>query len=238
MAGNDDLIARLLSKKYTREAWDEPHGAYDQPCDADDYGAEESFVNPAGPDAAREIERLRTALAERDATIERLKAGKEAAATEIVRLVKERDEAHANHQWAQARLEHSEARAETAERERDEARAEVERLKLRLRDAFNLGHSMGELLPCPFCGASDVLLDDAPAFATIYCENCGAEGAPSLDPNEAAAAWNRRSDHAGLISGLKEAEKIAYRAAMRFDTHSAVLAIRARIAALETEEGK
>ena len=72
MARNDDLIARLHAKKYTREAWDEPHGAYDQPCDADDYGAEESFVNPAGPDAAREIGRLRTALAERDATIERL----------------------------------------------------------------------------------------------------------------------------------------------------------------------
>ena len=43
---------------------------------------------------------------------------------------------------------------------------------------------------------------------------------------------------AGLIAGLREAEKIAYRAAMRFDTHSAVLAIRARIAALETEEPK
>lgn len=52
---------------------------------------------------SEEIERLRTALAERDATIER--------------LTKERDEVLANHQWAQDRLDDAEARAIAAEEE-------------------------------------------------------------------------------------------------------------------------
>lgn len=121
MAGNDDIV-------------DGPEAPQDEPTQPPAEISPEASAKIAELTdlAAREIgelSRLRTALAERDATIERLKAGKEAAATEIVRLVKERDEAHANHQWAQARLDHAEARAETAERERDEARAEVERLR-------------------------------------------------------------------------------------------------------------
>lgn len=91
-----------------------------------------------------------------------------------------------------------------------------------------------DLLPCPFCGASDVLVDDDPAFATIYCENCGAKGAPSLDHNEAAEAWNRRSDRAGHIAGLREAiEHVQH----EWNVGEAVRAIRASIAALK-EEGK
>jgi len=32
----EELVKRLNRVKYTREAWDEPYGTYDQPCDADD----------------------------------------------------------------------------------------------------------------------------------------------------------------------------------------------------------
>jgi predicted nucleic acid-binding Zn-ribbon protein len=76
------------------------------------------------------MENAATALADRDATIERL--------TKVAEQAQE-DRRTLRYEVACLR-----ERATTAERERDEARAEVERLKLRLRDAFNLGHSMGE----------------------------------------------------------------------------------------------
>jgi hypothetical protein len=89
-----------------------------------------------------------------------------------------------------------------------------------------------------------VLVDDDPAFATIYCENCGAKGAPSLDHNEAAEAWNRRSDRAGHIAGLREAAGLARAHAAGCDNSGERVVckliehdIRARITALE-EEGK
>jgi len=160
MAETDDIVARLQRREEL-------------------FLGGTALANPDGPDGAAEIERLRdlfrldgeqhaqhikglteahearitkyaTALAERDAQIERLTAGKEAAATEIVRLVKERDEAHANHQWAQARLDHAEARAETAERERDEARAEVERKDAALKLAYEtLAEAFGRIHGLP-----------------------------------------------------------------------------------------
>lgn len=64
------LVGRLRGVKYVRDAWDEPYGAYSQPCDCDDYGAEAVPINPDGAEAA-------TAL--------------EAQAEEIARLVTERD---------------------------------------------------------------------------------------------------------------------------------------------------
>jgi hypothetical protein len=51
-ADTDGLVERLLRKAYRREIWHEPDGAMDAPCDEDDYGAEEYFVNPDGPEAA------------------------------------------------------------------------------------------------------------------------------------------------------------------------------------------
>lgn len=90
-------------------------------------GSDPDFVQAFVTCMALEVHAaVSAALASRDKEIERLTEGKAAAATEIVRLVKERDEALANHQWAQARLDHAEALAATATRERDEARAEVE----------------------------------------------------------------------------------------------------------------
>lgn len=99
--GIEALVARLHAKKYTREAWDEPHGTYDQPCDADDYGAEERLVNPDGPEAASALTSLK---AERD----RLEKHSADRAQDIITLGQQ---------------------VGTLTRERDEARAEVERLR-------------------------------------------------------------------------------------------------------------
>ena len=139
MAGNDDLIARLHNAERAQFrardwTWMPIHNA----------DARKLFMEAATTlaEQAATIERLEERCAAYKgqvkagaAEIERLKAGKEAAATEIVRLVKERDEAHANHQWAQARLDAAEARAETAERDLAEARAEVGRKDAALRRA-------------------------------------------------------------------------------------------------------
>ena len=51
-ADHAELLEKLKRVKYVREAHDEPHGTYDQPCDADDYGAEAVPVNPDGEAAA------------------------------------------------------------------------------------------------------------------------------------------------------------------------------------------
>ena len=60
-----NIVERLKRVKYTRERNDAPNGfSWDEPCDADDYGAEQRFVNPDGPEAADEIERLRKVLQE------------------------------------------------------------------------------------------------------------------------------------------------------------------------------
>ena len=62
-----DIVERLKRVKYTRERNDAPNGfSWDEPCDADDYGAEQRFVNPDGPEAADEIERLRKEIHEYD----------------------------------------------------------------------------------------------------------------------------------------------------------------------------
>lgn len=180
--GNDDIVARLHAKKYTREAWDEPYGAYDQPCDADDYGAEERLVNPDGPEAVAEIERLRglfrldgeqhaqhikrlteahearitkyaTALAERDATIERLTREADGQFVEAAIRVMQANPGFNARDYAQDGItaddfeefftedmneawrcyEREKARATTAERDLAEARAEVERKDAALR---------------------------------------------------------------------------------------------------------
>lgn len=98
----------------------------------------------------------------------------------------------------------------------------------------------GELLPCPFCGSTNVAMTLSAAY-WVRCLECEAEGPPHEDAEaEAAAAWNLRSDRAGLIAGLREIEpEIRKRERAAPVMIAEILdAIRARIAALETEEKK
>ena len=46
-----------------------------------------------------------------------------------------------------------------------------------------------ELLPCPFCGGSELLRRHTPAGVSIVCDECGAEGPHSENHAE---DWNRR----------------------------------------------
>ncbi|NWE52585.1 hypothetical protein [Brevundimonas sp. P7753] len=62
-ADHAELLEKLKRVKYVREAHDEPHGTYDQPCDADDYGAEAVPVNPDGEAAADALENLLSEIA-------------------------------------------------------------------------------------------------------------------------------------------------------------------------------
>jgi hypothetical protein len=78
----------------------------------------------------------------------------------------------------------------------------------------------------------------------IKCDGCGAR-TDDGDIRRVFALWNRRSDRAGLIAGLREALATADAHFAGFDTTGERLAcrligydIRTRIAALETEEGK
>ena len=53
-----------------------------------------------------------------------------------------------------------------------------------------------ELLPCPFCGATNIEPDYMNTPFGLECKSCGASGPPDSyqDPDEAAAAWNTRAD--------------------------------------------
>ena len=70
-----DLCERLRTKRYIRERMVEPVGMLDEPCDADDYGAEAILRNPDGPEAAATIEQLQSRISEleeeRDALLQR-----------------------------------------------------------------------------------------------------------------------------------------------------------------------
>lgn len=49
-----------------------------------------------------------------------------------------------------------------------------------------------ELLPCPFCGSSDLECLNDGYNCTIACLDCHAEGPPMPTEPVAAAAWNQR----------------------------------------------
>lgn len=107
-----------------------------------------------------------------------------------------------------------------------------------------------ELLPCPFCGGkANIERYGDRGQSTIYvCDNCGC----TLETGEQwghGTGWNTRSDRAGLLAGLREAEATADGIAAALARGSndptemaAALtvkhAIRARIAALEEEAGR
>jgi Lar family restriction alleviation protein len=54
---------------------------------------------------------------------------------------------------------------------------------------------MGDLLPCPFCGARGILLNSLwqNGQNSIDCMKCGAIGPATLDKVAAVISWNRRA---------------------------------------------
>lgn len=117
---------------------------------------------------------------------------------------------------------------------------------------------MGTLKPCPFCGGTgdlftrlsghrgygfDALVQCSSDDCAISVERSGSELERVRVTQSAIAAWNRRSDRAGLIAGLREALETADAHFAGFDTTGERLAcrligydIRSRIAALEEED--
>lgn len=120
-----------------------------------------------------------------------------------------------------------------------------------------------ELPRCPFCDGSPRLMLSPPHQHHIKCDGCGAR-TDDGDIRRVFALWNRRSDRAGLIAGLREAaewheaeaekvqpswpalasievpgaEALAIRRDISGHNRWSAMVFRARIAALETEEGK
>ena len=70
-----------------------------------------------------------------------------------------------------------------------------------------------ELLPCPFCGSSNIVLHRSPVDTAIVCKNCGSEGPSRLSKecfNSAAGLrdkWNTRIKDARIA----ELEKVVKR---------------------------
>lgn len=72
----DALEKRLKRTKWTRERNDGPNGNYfDEVCDEDDFGAEESLVNPDGPEAVATIKALIAELREASALLTEIAKG-------------------------------------------------------------------------------------------------------------------------------------------------------------------
>ena len=58
---------------------------------------------------------------------------------------------------------------------------------------------MTDLLPCPFCGSTNLRYEFAGSQGYICCDDCGTQGPcdeqaadPTCDHDAAYAAWNRR----------------------------------------------
>lgn len=90
------------------------------------------------------------------------------------------------------------------------------------------------LLPCPFCGCSTIrtftVFGSGRYRVDCNACNCGAE---HPDEAKALAMWNCRSDRAGILAGLREADELC---AERPGGRAISTSIRARIAEIEGED--
>jgi Lar family restriction alleviation protein len=70
---------------------------------------------------------------------------------------------------------------------------------------------MSELLPCPFCGGTDLkiktgMIDGEHAVSAVYCMTCAGSGAFAEIQDHAVETWNRRAPPPG-DGALREAEE-------------------------------
>lgn len=79
MTDAERLIERLRRKAYRREIWHEPDGTMDVPCDKEDEGAEEYFINPDGPEAAALIQQQAARIVELEVALQPFARGGAAA---------------------------------------------------------------------------------------------------------------------------------------------------------------
>lgn len=66
---------------------------------------------------------------------------------------------------------------------------------------------MEELKPCPFCGSSNVVLYEMNPNSYARCRGCGAEGSLRSSHDEAAAAWDSRTDAKELVVRLNVSDE-------------------------------
>ena len=66
---------------------------------------------------------------------------------------------------------------------------------------------MEELKPCPFCGSNDVTVNDAYMHSYAQCRVCRAEGGFRYSHDEAAAAWNRRTNAKELVAMINVSDE-------------------------------
>ena len=55
----------------------------------------------------------------------------------------------------------------------------------------------GGLIPCPFCGGTDLIVVPDPTDkrdSMVLCRSCGASGCPAYYSNDAREHWNRRAE--------------------------------------------
>lgn len=64
-----------------------------------------------------------------------------------------------------------------------------------------------KLKPCPFCGSDDVVLDETYMHSYAQCRVCRAEGGLRDSHDEAAAAWNSRTDAKKLVARLSVSDE-------------------------------
>ena len=64
-----------------------------------------------------------------------------------------------------------------------------------------------KLKPCPFCGSNDVTVNEVYPSSYARCRVCGAEGGLRSSHDEAAAAWNSRTDAKGLVVMLSVSDE-------------------------------